>query len=57
MGQTIIRLNPGPYEIPKSADNIHVYIICEDKMVAGNYYFWKKSNFYFKEKVATYEMS
>jgi len=34
-GQTIIRLNPGQYEIPKTSENnVHVYIICEDKKVA-----------------------
>jgi len=43
-GQTIIRLNPGPYIIPNTIEhNIHVYIICEDKEVA--------------DKVATYDMS
>jgi len=34
-GTTIIRLNPGPYEIISTVENnIHVYIICEDKKVA-----------------------
>jgi len=34
-GNTIIRLNPGPYEIPDTVEsNVHVYIICEDKGVA-----------------------
>lgn len=43
-GQTIIRLNPGPYIIPNTKENnIHVYIICEDKKVA--------------DQVATYDMT
>lgn len=43
-GQTIIRLNPGPYTIPNTKENnVHVYIICEDKKVA--------------DQVATYDMS
>lgn len=43
-GQTIIRLNPGPYIIPNTKEsNVHVYIICEDKKVA--------------DQVATYDMS
>lgn len=43
-GQTIIRLNPGSYAIPDTMENnIHVYMICEDKKVA--------------DQVATYEMS
>ena len=43
-GQTIIRLNPGKYEIPKCVENnVHVYIICEDKRVA--------------DQVSTYDMS
>lgn len=43
-GQTIIRLNPGSYTIPDTQENnIHVYMICEDKKVA--------------DQVATYEMS
>jgi hypothetical protein len=34
-GQTIIRLNPGTYVIPNTIDNnVHVYIICEDKKIA-----------------------
>ncbi len=43
-GQTIIRLNPGTYVIPNTIDNnVHGYIICEDKEVA--------------DQVATYDMS
>jgi hypothetical protein len=43
-GQTIIRLNPGKYEIPKTVENnVHVYLICEDKEVA--------------DTVATYDMT
>lgn len=42
--QTIIRLNPGSYVIPNTAENhVKVYLICEDKKVA--------------DQVATYEMS
>lgn len=34
-GQTIIRLNPGNYVILNTIENnVHVYIICEDKSVA-----------------------
>lgn len=34
-GHTIIRLNPGPYEILDTIENnIFAYIICEDKKVA-----------------------
>ena len=33
--QTIIRLNPGSYQIPNTIEaNVHGYIICEDKKVA-----------------------
>jgi hypothetical protein len=33
--QTVIRLNPGNYQIPKTVENnVKVYIICEDKSVA-----------------------
>lgn len=43
-GTTIIRLNPGEYEIPNTIDSdVHVYIICEDKSVA--------------DKVTTYDMN
>lgn len=43
-GETIIRLNPGSYVIPNTAEsNVHVYIICEDKKVA--------------DLVATYDMT
>lgn len=43
-GQTVIRLNPGSYFIRNSPENnVHVYIICEDKKVA--------------DKVATYQMT
>ncbi|KAL4463512.1 hypothetical protein ABPG72_007613 [Tetrahymena utriculariae] len=43
-GQTVIRLNPGSYIVRNTPENnVHVYIICEDKNVA--------------DKVASYQMS
>ncbi|KAL4472400.1 hypothetical protein ABPG74_018349 [Tetrahymena malaccensis] len=43
-GQTVIRLNPGSYIVRNTPENnVHVYIICEDKNVA--------------DKVASYQMT
>jgi hypothetical protein len=44
-GTTIVRLNPGQYKIPKTKENnVHVYMICENKEDADKVEIWEMTN-------------